>query len=154
MTGIEMSVKVGGLTEARLALGRVDRDAEAELRDANRRIAQALAHKVQAAAHTEGAQADILASTVKTGLGPTPSVWAGGTRLIGSNHKPAYKLLFGSEFGARQQGPGALRQFKPHLGRGSYWFYRTVESNEDMMRREWQRAVDAVIRKFEGGDRG
>lgn len=140
-----MSVRVGGLLEAKLALGRLPENAERELADANQRIARALQGQVVSAAQREGRQAGALAKTVTTRLTKVPSVEAGGTRLLGRNKQPAYKLLFGSEFGAR-----TLKQYKPHLGRGSYWFFRTVERNEDRMRREWNKAIDDVVRKFEG----
>jgi hypothetical protein len=146
-----LSTVVGGLTEVRLALGRVDYAAEDELRDANRRIAESLAVRIRSAATAEGAQAEALAPTVKVSAAATPAVYAGGMTLLGRNEKPAYKLVFGSEFGARQTGPGSMRQYKPHRGRHSYWFYKTVESNEDVMRREWLRAVDVVLRKYQEG---
>ena len=84
-------------------------------------------------------------------------VVAGGTRRVGRHRTPAYRLLFGSEFGMNQRSgwyarpryaSSVGRQYKPHRGRASYWFFTTVDDSQAEMVTEWRRAADTVIRRF------
>lgn len=149
--GLVVTVRISGVRETLGAFALLPRQASDELRDASQKIAQAMQGRIQAAARIEGRQASILAPTVKARRDRVPAVQAGGAKRIGRRHKPAYKLLFGSEFGASQSGRYSLRQFKPHLGAGSYWFFRTVEDDQAVIDREWNAAADEVIRRFVDG---
>lgn len=139
-----ISISVVGVPGVIRALEKLPKDAKKELRAANRRIAQSLATDIRAAAVAEGRQAEILAPTVRARSGDLPVVMAGGTALIGRNEKPAYKLLFGSEFGAVQ-----LKQYKPR--KTSYWFFATVKEGGPAFVREWLKAADAAVSAFGGG---
>jgi hypothetical protein len=144
-TGLTVTVRVDGARETLAALRRLPRQADQELRDASMRIAQLLASRIQAAARGDSRQSALIAPTVRIRRELLPTVVAGGAVRVGRRRKPAYKILFGSEFGSNR-----LPQFRPHLGRGSYWFFRTVEDNETAMGRQWRQAADAVVRSFGG----
>jgi len=146
-----ITLRLEGAREVLAAFRAMPKDASTELRAASLRLAQSLAVKVAAAGRAEGRQAALLAKTVKAKRDRVPVIEVGGTRRLGSNKKPAFKLLFGSEFGASQTGRYGLRQFKPHLGRGSYWIFKTVGDNQAEISREWNEAADEVVRKFGDG---
>lgn len=148
-----ITMRITGAREVLSAFRVLPKDATVQLRDASQELAQALAVDVAAAGRAEGSQAALVAATVKARRDRVPVIEAGGTRRIGSRKKPAYKLLFGSEFGGSQSGNYALRQFKPHLGKGSYWIFKTVEEPAAQARidREWNEAADRVLRAFGKG---
>lgn len=141
--GLVVTLRIEGARETLRAFKSLPKEADAALRDASQRIAQTLAGRIKTAARSEGRQAALLASTVKARRDRLPAVVAGGVKRVGRNRKPAYKLLFGSEFGSNR-----LKQFKPHLGRGSYWFFRTVEDGQSDLSRQWSKAADEVARAF------
>jgi hypothetical protein len=146
--GITVTAYGDGTQDTLWAFRELPKQADKELRDASERIARAMVVPVQAAARREGRQAAAVARTVRASRGRVPTVQAGGDTPVGRRGKPAWKLLFGSEFGGNQNpGPRGLRQFKPHLGAGSYWFFSTIES-DDQPAREWLAAADRIIRKF------
>lgn len=142
---LTMKIKIDGVFETLRALNKLPKDANDEIRKASLELSRKLAAKAIASGHREGRQAAIVATTVKARRDRVPVVVAGGMKKIGRNRKPAYKLLFGSEFGSNK-----LEQYKPHLGRGSYWFFKTVEDNAEEISREWNKAADEVVRKFGG----
>jgi hypothetical protein len=146
-SGIVVTLRLEGAAEVLRAFRQLPKDANNELRAASLALAQTLAPKVATAGRSEGAQAALLAKTVRAQRDRVPVIVVGGTRRLGSNRKPAFKMLFGSEFGAN-----FYRQFKPHLGSGSYWIFRTVDDNQPLISKEWNKAADNVIRKF-GGSR-
>lgn len=145
-TGLTLTFRVDGLKEVLRALNRLPKEANVKLRDRAQVIAGKLAGQVQAAGRAEGRQAAIVATTVKVRRDRVPVITVGGTARIGRNQKPAYALLFGSEFGSNR-----LRQYHPHLGRGSYWIFSTVDDQAESVLTEWAKAADAVVREFGGG---
>lgn len=144
--GLTVKISIDGVRPTLAALSTLPKAANDELKDASGELAGELAVKARAGGAAEGRQAAIVAATVKVRRDRLPVVQAGGSALIGRNRKPAYKLLFGSEFGAV-----VLRQYKPHIGRGSYWFFKTIEDNQAAIGRAWTEAADKIIHKFEGG---
>lgn len=138
-------VRIEGLHEVLAALRKLPKDASDELRAAALDISKELATAAKASGAREGRQAALVATTVRAQRDRVPVVVAGGTRRLGRNKKPAFKLLFGSEFGANR-----LHQYKPHLGRDSYWFFRTIEDRQVEIEARWLQAADEVIRKFGG----
>jgi hypothetical protein len=144
-TGLTITIRVDGLKETLRALNNLPKDADKEIREK----AAVLSHKIAAAAaasgRREGSQAAVVATTVRARRDRVPVVTAGGSKRLGRNREPAYKLLFGSEFGATR-----LRQYKPHIGRDSYWFFRTVEDEQVTIMAEWMKAADEIIEKFGG----
>jgi hypothetical protein len=144
--GLTIRVRIDGIHETLAALRKLPKDANDELRAAALEISKELAAAAAASGRSEGHQAALVATTVKAGRDRVPVVTAGGTKRLGRNKKPAYKLLFGSEFGANR-----YEQFRPHLGRGSYWFFRTVEDEQTEIAARWLQAADEVIAKFGNG---
>ena len=141
-----VTIKIDGIREMLTALNKLPKDANNELRTAALEISRELSAAARESGTSEGRQAAIVAVTVKARRDRVPVVVAGGPKRIGRNRAPAYKLLFGAEFGATR-----YEQYKPHVGRGSYWFFRTVEDNEVEIARKWLDAADEIIRKFSGG---
>lgn len=142
-------IRIDGLRETLAALRRLPKDADAEIRRAALQLADDMAKATAAAGLREGHQAALVATTVKARKDRVPVVAAGGTRRLGRNRKPAFKLLFGSEFGAN-----LLEQYKPHLGSGSYWFFKTIEVEQVMVAKAWLDAADEIIARFSGSKAG
>jgi hypothetical protein len=140
---LTVTIHIDGLRETLAAFRRLPPEASEQLRIRSLQISEVIASRVRSAAHADSGQAALMAPTVKARRDRVPAVAAGGSVRVGRNRKPAFKVLFGSEFGSNH-----LRQFRPHLGRGSYWFFRTVEENEDWMASAWRRAADDVIAAF------
>ena len=120
--------------------------ARRELREGLNRITQQMANRVRAAGRASGRQAARAATTVRPSRGTRPSVAAG-----------PHPLLFLSEFGMdRRTGWYAkgryfhspARQARPHLGGGSYWFFRTAEREEALVRDECRKIADRIVERF------
>jgi hypothetical protein len=139
-TTLTVTIRITGLHETIRAFKNLPDDATKELRAASLSIAGAVAVDVKSAARTN-AQSGLLAPTVKAVRDRVPSIQAGGARRVGSNRVPAFKVLFGSEFGSK-----SLKQFRPFGD--SYWFFRTVEENHGYIEREWLDAADEILRKW------
>lgn len=161
-TTLTVTVRLDGLRETLDAFRHLPDDASKELRDRSVKLAETIAEKVRAAGKSEGRQAAAVAATVRPARDRVPAVQAGGTRRLGRRRAPAFGLLFGSEFGMnrrsgwyaapRFEGTGRYSQYKPHRGQRGYWFFPTVEGEQDRINREWTQAADAVVRRFsEGG---
>lgn len=120
-------------------------------------LAALLARRVAAAALADSPQSALMAPTVRARRGRVPSIAAGGTSRVGRNRAPAYGILFGSEFGAHgrfgwyaapQYRGGIGRQYRPHRGAASYWFFSTVEENQAETFRAWRAVADDIARSF------
>lgn len=146
---LTIPISIVGLRATLAALRNLPKDADREIRAAALDLAQELALATAAAGRHEGRQAALVAVTVKARKDRVPVVVAGGAKRLGRNRRPAFKLLFGSEFGATR-----LEQYKPHLGRGSYWFFRTIEDEQAMISSRWLEAADRIIDRFGGRDGG
>lgn len=141
-TGLSVKVRVENEADVRRALRRLPGEAEDLLKIRTKKVAESLAAKVRAAAVADSRQSALMAPTVQPKKGSTyPTLEAGGTSSVGRNHKPAYKILFGSEFGSHK-----LKQYRPHKGNASYWFFKTVDENQADTNREWQKVADEVVR--------
>lgn len=137
--------------EVQLRLSRLPRQAREELEKANNKLSRRLANRVRRAAKRDGARHPKQAAIIPIGVrnGPTPGVWAGGNQLVGRRRKPAWKLIYGAEFGAR-----VLRQYRAWSGAGTgsgYWFFPTLRKAGPQMRQLWNEAADKVTRKFGRG---
>ena len=146
MLGVE--VRIHGLDEVIRASERIGGAPTEELENSAQRSAERLADLVRAAGHASDRQSARAAGTVRVEDGPGgfPGVVAG-----------PHPLLFGSEFGALGRfgwyaKPRYLgskpRQFRPHLGSGSYWFFRTIEANEDLVNSELAQGLNATTRRW------
>ena len=148
---LTVNVTVAGVSETVAAFDRLPRVARREIADANYQIASSLVPRLRFAAVTLGGQGPLLGSTVSAVRDRrVPVVQAGGTRPVGSRRRPAFKLLFGFEFGSDR-----FRQFRRHLGGGgSYWLFKTVFENQDEMMRKWMKATDRIIADWSKNDAG
>lgn len=140
-----VTIRIDGIRETLAALRKLPKDASVELRAAALEISKELAVAARESGAREGRQAALVATTVKARRDRVPVVVAGGAKRLGRNREPAFKLLFGSEFGATR-----YEQYKPHLGRGSYWFFRTIEDEQVQIAKRWLDAADEIVRKFGG----
>lgn len=143
---LTLRLHITGVRETIRAFGGLPKDANDELRDKAQELSEDLARKVTNAGRADTAQSALIAPTVKAKRDRVPVIQAGGTKRVGSNRKPAYKVLFGSEFGSNQ-----LKQFRPHVGQDSYWFFKTVEDSSPEIGQAWNEAADDIIRKWARG---
>jgi hypothetical protein len=142
-SSFNVRVEIDGIFETLRALNKLPKEANDQIRKKSLELSKDLAGKAQRSGIAEGSQAALVATTVKARRDRVPVVAAGGTKRLGRNRKPAYKLLFGSEFGADK-----LKQYKPHIGSGSYWFFKTVDENKQEIAGEWRKAADEIVRSF------
>jgi hypothetical protein len=142
--GLVVTVQGEGIRETLAAFRGMPRDAQNELRAAALDLSLELAAAAKASGEAEGSQAALVAGTVKAMRDRVPVVQAGGSKRLGSRRKPAWKLLFGSEFGSNR-----FRQFpRLHQGRAGVWFFPVIEENAPMIAARWREAADNVIRAF------
>lgn len=145
---LTITVSTPGLRGTLAAFQRLPKSASDALRDQSLELARTLAVKVAAAGRADSPQSALMAPTVVARRDRVPVIVAGGTRRVGSRRKPAYKILFGSEFGSTH-----LPQFRPHLGRGSYWFFETVYDSQPQIMAAWNAAADTIVSDWsKGGD--
>lgn len=75
-----------------------------------------------------------------------PTLWMGGSQRIGRKFKPAYKLVYGAEFGAR-----VLKQYRPWVGARGYFFFPSIRDTEPERTRRYSAALSAVARAWSRG---
>jgi hypothetical protein len=147
---ITYKFRVEGLRETIRAFRDLPKDANNELRDRTLVLAQTLAEQVRAAGMADGPQSARAAESVKAQRDRVPVIKAGGT-------KRSSAVVFGSEFGmnrrsgwyaARRYNESDGRQYRPHEGRHSYWFFRTVEDNEGEIASAWRQVADDVLARW------
>jgi hypothetical protein len=148
-TALTVNVKITGLRETLRAFRELPKEANDALRDRSTELARTMATRVAAAGQSDSPQSAAVASTVKARRDRVPVIEAGGTQAVTSSRVPAWKILFGSEFGAR-----IWRQFRPHVGKGSYWIWRTVERNQAEISEAWNKAADDIAVAFSRGPGG
>lgn len=155
--GLTVKIRITGVRETIRAFNEVPKDANNELRDGSMKLAQALAPKMAAAGRSQGAQAASVASSVKARRDRVPVVVAGGAKRVTKNRASAGALVAASEFGANgRYGWYALpwfrgargRQYKPHRGAASYWFFRTAEENTGQIERAWTEMAERILEKW------
>lgn len=154
----DVTIEASGVYETLKAFNRLPKSASDSLRARSMELAEQLAGTVRSAGMREGRQARIVATTVKARRDRLPQIQAGGTKRVGSTRPvAAYKVLLGSEFGGNRRtgwyarprfAHSVGRQFRPHLGRGSYWFYETVYSQQHAIFAKWLQAADDIERDF------
>jgi len=155
--GITVNLKIDGARETLRAFGRLGKDANKALREANKDISSDLAGKIQTAARSSDAQSAAVASSIKARSDRVPTIEAGGRRLAtkqrrrssGQRKTQAGDLIFGANFGATY-----LPQFRPHnggAGSDDYWFYSTVDDNEERIVKRWQDTADRLLSEWGSG---
>lgn len=140
---LSIRLKIDGAEQLLRAFRDLPKDATEELRVKSLEISQWMAQKATSAGRSQGKQAALVATTVKARRDKTPVVVAGGAKRLGRNKAPAGKLLFGSEFGSNR-----LKQYKKHIGTGSYWFFKSVQDNQPEIEKQWLEAAEQIIKKF------
>jgi hypothetical protein len=148
---LRLNVRISGANEVLRALQGLPKDADRELQAEAFDISKSLADRIKAAGRADTRQSARAARSVReVKAGAWPAITAGGT-------KGSRPFLFGSEFGmTRKSGwyrkrryfDSAGSQFRPHLGSGSYWFFKTAEREQPWIASEWHKAADAVVRKW------
>lgn len=138
---LTVTIRITGIQEVIRATSKWPSDMKAELKDANEHIATVVAAHIRTAAEGN-AQSALIAPTVKVVRGATPTIQAGGSSRVGRNRAPAYKVLFGSEFGSH-----TLKQFRAFNSSG-YWFFVTVKADTEFIGTEYIKAVETVNRKW------
>lgn len=140
---ITVTVRITNLRETLRKFKDLPKDADKDMRAASLSIAGVLAVDIRNAARAN-AQSALMVPTVKAQRDRVPTVVAGRERRVGRNRVPAYKVLFGAEFGSHR-----LAQFRPFNGDG-YFFFPTVDEKRDYIDREYNEAADEVLRKWGG----
>lgn len=138
---ITVTVRITNLRPTLAAFKALPDDANMEMRAASLSIAGFLAVELKMAARTD-AQSALMVPTIRAMKDRVPVVQAGGARRVGRNREPAYKILFGSEFGAH-----SLKQYRA-FNAGGYWFFVTVDENTEYIDREYNDAADEVLTKW------
>ena len=150
---LTLKIRADGVREALAAFRALPKEASVQLRDASERIAASLADAARSASHID-AQAAAVGTTVRVARDRVPAVQVGGSKPVTSSRVPAYKLLFGSEFGANgrfgwyahpRYADSTGRQFKPHQGTEGRWFFPTAEAEIPDAMVEWNKAVDGIV---------
>lgn len=147
-TTLSVNLHVEGSRELLAAFRRLPKDASAALRDASLELATALADRAAVAAAADAApQSKLLVPTIRAKRDRVPAVQVGGSTRVGRNKVPAYKVLFGAEFGSNQH-----RQFgRVHSGRRGYWFFPLVEEQREQIETGWLKAADDIVSSFTRG---
>lgn len=141
----QITVTVRGDREVLAALRRLPRAADDEVRDGAGRLAQTMARRARGLA-SSNPQARAAARTLRVERDRFPTIAAGPE-----------KRLMGSEFGiTRRTGwynwprywDSPARQYRPHRGRASYWFFLAQERSEPDIRAGMADILDAVARRW------
>ena len=140
------NVRVEGIDEVRRSFRRVPKDVKKTLRERTKELSEVLAESARQAGMADSAQTALVAPLVKARKGETPYIAGGGSKRVGRNRVPAYKVIFGNEFGSDR-----LKQFRPHRGRKGYWLFPTVEREKDEITKAWLDVADDVIKDFVKG---
>jgi len=145
---VNIEVDGGDVRDVLRAFNQLPKDANAELRVQSQKLSELLAAKIAAAGHADAApQSSLVATTTKAKKDRVPVIDTGGTRRLGRDRAPAYKLLYGSVFGSN-----SYRQFhRPHRGTNAYWIFPQIEENQAMISRAWNQAADDVVAKWGRG---
>lgn len=138
---ITVTVRITNLRPTLAAFRDLPKDADREMRAASLSIAGFVAVELKMAARGNG-QSALMVPTIRAVKDRVPTVQAGGLRRVGRNRVPAYKVLFGSEFGSH-----SLKQYRA-FNAGGYWFFVTVDENRGYIDREYNEAADEVLRNW------
>lgn len=140
----DLRVRVRGDEEVIRALNALPRDARREARQGAVRLSRELANFVRAAGRADTRQSARASRTVRTATdGLNPAVVAG-----------PHRLLFGSEFGVKRRfgwyarpryRHSEKRQFRPHRGSASYWFFRAQDRADPLIRRELEETSERIL---------
>lgn len=143
-------VTVKGLRETRRKIRGLPDDLRADVRSSNNRIAAAVGDEARTRFTALGRQGPLVGASLRSRTGDTPTIVLGGTRRVGANKKPVFKLMYGTEFGANY-----LKQFHaPHTGTVGRALFPTIRARAGYMVAEWNRAVSQALRAAASGGDG
>lgn len=129
------TVKVEGLVELNRALRAIGPEAQKELGQASREVADLVARDARSAAYSLGGVAAHVAPSIK----PTGGVSGAGVAFGGA----AYPMAGGAEFGSIR-----YKQFKPWRGSDSsagYFVYPAIRRDAEQIVETFGDAIDGVI---------
>lgn len=130
-------VQVRGLNELNRALRRLGPDAQKELKETNRSVAEFVADDARAAAYTLGGVAAKVAPSIRPkGTNTGASVGFGGA---------GYPYAGGAEFGSIK-----YKQFKPWRGNGTdagYFVYPAIRQDANRIETEYTEALNDLMRR-------
>lgn len=148
-------IRIEGATALLRAFDQLPDDAQRIVRERSEELARELVDAITVAAQMRGRQAAMAASTVKVEPGNKPVISAGKR-----GPKKARGVLFGTEFGATRRfgwySAGRYynlpnKQFPPHRGSNSYWFYKTIDRNERRIGQAYVEMLDAISQQWGRG---
>lgn len=152
---LRMKVRLEGVQPVLRAFSKLPKDAQNVMKDGSFALAQSLVPDVKASAAGAGRQAARAATSVKAARGRAPVLSAGtGAGALASN------LLFGSEFGATRHFGWYARpryfhsvgkQFPPHSGASSYWFFRSVDAESGRIGTAYLNMAQDICEKWGTG---
>jgi hypothetical protein len=141
-SGLTVTVSIPDLRKMLKAFKDLPKEASAELRKASGEIAKHLAEVSKSYARTDAApQSRLLEPTIKVINDRVPAVQAGGSTRVGSRRTQAFNLLFGAEFGSNQY----LQFHRAWNGKHGFWFFPSVEKEEDFIGQQWTKAATHII---------
>jgi hypothetical protein len=140
---LTVRVRITGVRETLKAFKDLPKQAADELRTASGKIAEFMATTARSRGSMSSSRSSLVAGTVKVARDRVPVVQVGGSKALGTRRTPAWKMLFGDEFGAR-----SFPQFRAHRGSKGYWFFSSIEGNESRIDTEWNAAADEIVRKW------
>lgn len=138
-----IDVDIRGLRRVERALEGMPADAATELRQAIDDVVAGVAGRTRAAGLSDTRQSAAAAQTVRVE----------GRRVVAGPER----RLYGSEFGmerrsgwyAQPQYEDSLgRQYRPHRGSASYWFFRAQEDAQPWVETQWAQIHEGIVRRW------
>jgi len=137
----ETAVQVTGVKQLLRALSKIDKDLQAEVRDASQDIATDLLSGTRNAATTPLAMK--VAAGLKVKRDRVPVVSASGN----VDGVPLRDIFYGAEFGGQRR--PTTQQFQPHRGRRGYFLYPTARARGRHYAALWADAVDQAFKAWD-----
>lgn len=148
---LRMSITLDGARPLLSALGKLDKNLQANIRDASQEIAATEADRIAKAGRGSDKQSRLVAVTVRARRDRVPAIAAGGAKRLPTKGRPrAMDLLFGAEFGGQKR--PTTQQFRPHKGTRGYWFFPTIRRDEKRIIRLWLGGVDKTLADWDGAN--
>lgn len=142
--------RIDGLNEVLRALRQLPKEANKELRQASKTIANQ--HMVpawrQAAIEGAGSWGEAIAGSVRAGADRVPKVMIGSNRKAVSGGASPTMLRYPTDKGDRgRAAKGARNRMPAAFGSGTDWISQSREYIPGAIK-EWGEAVDAIVRKW------
>jgi hypothetical protein len=139
---------VDGLDGVLRAFNRMDKEGQRELRAEVQTITSKHAEAVNRAYGSAGDRR-LAAQNAKAAKDRVPTITVGGAKKVGvRGGARAGDVLFGAEWGANPSGPNAWRFPGINPGPIGTVLFPALKGRQAQMVAEWERAVDAVARKW------